>query len=543
MLLTQEKHLIRQTQRGNIKIALIYPNSYHLGMSSLGFQIIYYELCKNPNVLCERVFLPNQEHQENNKPLFSYESHIPLKNFDLIAFSVSFESDYFNIPKILQLARIPCLAKKRANPVERNDRSFPFVIAGGISVSYNPEPISDFVDLFVIGEAESVIHQLMDKFYDWKYSGTGKIELLTELGKLDSVYIPSFYDVKYHADGTIRSIKPNTKFSSPVVHGAVIDDIDKIRSASAILTPNTEFSNVYLIEITRGCVWNCNFCVLKHVRSPVRFRSLESVLELAEQAVQFTDRIGLIGASISDHPKIDEIAKRLVNLGFKISTASLRVETVTPTLLDALVRSEQSTITIAPEAATERLKKIINKRVSQDKLHFVIEEALKRGLFNIRLYFMVGVPGETQADIDAIVGMCRKIRPILLKYARKTLVMPQLNLTISPLVPKPRTPFETIAMDSYKSISRKLNFLRKELGKIGGVKMSSASARLAHTQAVLSRGDRRLGRVILDVSVKNLSWKQALRKHNLKADFYTLRERPDAEIFPWRHITNGRLNN
>lgn len=541
--ISQEKHLISQTRRGNIKVALIYPNSYYLGMSSLGFQGIYYELCKDQNVLCERVFLPDRAHQENNKPLFSYESHIPLNNFDLIAFSVSFESDYFNIPKILQLARIPCLAKKRANPVERNNRSFPFVIAGGISVSYNPEPISDFVDLFVIGEAELVIHQLMDKFYDWKYSGTGKRELLTELGKLDSVYIPSFYDVKYHADGTIRSIKSNTKFSSPVVHGAIIDDIDKIRSASTILTPNTEFSNVYLIEITRGCVWNCNFCVLKHVRSPVRFRSLESVLELAEQAVQFTDRIGLIGASISDHPKIDEIAKRLVNLGFKISTASLRVETVTPTLLDALAQSEQSTITIAPEAATEQLKKIINKRVSQDKLHFVIEEALKRGLFNIRLYFMVGVPGETQTDIDAIVDMCKNIRPILLKYARKTLVMPQLNLTISPLVPKPRTPFETIAMDSYKSISRKLNFLRKELGKIGGIKMSSASARLAHTQAVLSRGDRRLGRVILGVSVKNMSWKQALRKHNLKADFYTLRERPDGEIFPWRHITNGRLNN
>lgn len=531
-LLAGEKHLISQI-RGDVKIALVYPNSYYLGMSSLGFQVIYYELSNDLKTLCERGFLPDREHQEElirkNKPLFSYESRIPLEEFDIIAFSVSFESDYFNIPKVLHLARIPYLAS------ERNSRNFPLVIAGGISVSYNPEPISDFVDAFLIGETEFVIHQLIDKFYDWKYSDAEKRELLKELGKIDSVYIPSFYDVKYHADGTIESIKPGFDVPS-VVHGAIIDDVDKVRGASAILTPNTEFSNVYLIEIARGCIWNCNFCVLKHARCPPRFRSLESVIELVEQAIEFTERVGLIGASVSDHPEIDEIAKKLLKLGFKISTASLRAETVSTALLDALAKSEQSTITIAPEVATEHLQKVINKRIPQDKLYFVIEEALKRGLFNIRLYFMVGVSGETQNDIDAIIDMCKKIRSIFLKHARETGVMPKLNLTVSPLVPKPHTPFERIAMDSYKSISSKLRYLRREFGKIGGINMSSASARLAHMEAVLSRGDRRLGRVISDVAVKNMSWKQALRKHNLESDFYTQRDRPKDEILSWSHI-------
>lgn len=531
--LALEKSLVSQTH-GDLKVALVYPNSYYLGMSSLGFQSIYYELSKNPNTFCDRVFLPDQEYQEElirkNNPLSSYKSHISLREFDLIAFSVSFEADYFNIPKILHLAKIPYLAN------ERSSRNFPLVIAGGISVSYNPEPISDFVDVFLIGETESVIHQLLDGFYDWKYANSGKKELLRELSKIDSVYVPSLYDVKYHADGTIEAVKPSFDDVPSVVHGAIIDDIDGVRSASAILTPGTEFPNVYLIEIARGCIWNCNFCVLKHLRSPRRFRSFESVIELAKEAIEFTDRIGLIGASVSDHPQIDEIAKRLLKLGFKISTASLRAETVSPTLLDALAKSDQSTITIAPEVATESLQKVINKRIPQEKLYFVIEEALKRELFNIRLYFMVGVPGETQADIDAIVDMCQKIRTILLKYARKTGVMPQLNLTVSPLVPKPHTPFERITMDSYKSISHKLRYLRKEFGKIGGIKMSSASARLTHREAVLSRGDRHLESVISDVAVKNISWKQALRKYGVKSDFYTLRERSESEVLPWSHI-------
>jgi len=527
---SEEQYLIKQ-QRGALKVALVYPNSYYLGMSSLGLQIIYYELNKDWNAFCERCFLPDQKNQEEllqkNKMIGSYESNIPLKEFDLIAFSVSFEADYFNIPKILQLAQIPYLAD------ERDGRNSPIVIAGGISVSYNPEPIADFIDAFVIGEAELLLHQFLDKFYDWKYSKAEKNELLKELDKIDSVYVPSFFDVEYQSDGTIKS---NNSLDSSFVNRAIIDNIDKVRGASAILTPDTEFSDVFLVEIARGCIWNCRFCVLKHVRCPYRTRSLESVIKLAKEAIGFTDRVGLIGASVSDHPQIDEIASRLLKLGFKISTASLRAETVSKTLLDAIAESEQSTITIAPEVATKRLQEKINKTVPEEKLFFVIEEALKRGLFNIRLYFMVGVPDETQEDIEAIIDICKKIREIFLKYAQNKGIMPQLNLTVSPLIPKPHTPFERIAMDSRKSISQKLKYLQKQFGKIGGISMSSASARLSHMEAVLSRGDRRLGKVIANVAIKSISWKQALRKYGLSSEFYTIRERPDDEILPWEFI-------
>jgi len=262
---------------------------------------------------------------------------------------------------------------------------------------------------------------------------------------------------------------------------------------------------------------------------------VENTLQLAEQARGITDRIGLVGASISDHPQIDEIATGLVERGFRISCASLRAETVRPPLLDALAESEQGTITIAPEVATEHLQKVINKAIPRERIYYVFEEALKRDILNLRLYFLIGVPYETPADVEAIVDMAKEMRSVLLPHAKRTGRMGQIRFTISPMVPKPHTPFQWVAMEDPKTISRKLEFLKKEINRLGGMKVSSASARLAYQEGVFARGDRRLGKVILDLS-RGTSWNHAFRKHGLDPDFYALRPRPLHEVNPWDYL-------
>ena len=428
---------------------------------------------------------------------------------------------------MLEMAQLQPLAADRAD-------TDPLVIAGGINISYNPEPIADFVDVFVVGEAEMTIHYLMDIFGEWKSGQGSKEDLLYELATVPGLYVPCFYEVDYNDEGGIDEMRAKSPAPARIRSGA-IPSLDDAETCTKIFTPNTEFSNAHLIEIVRGCGRQCRFCVADYARRWPRHRSVESTLQLAEQARGITDRIGLVGASISDHPDIDEIATGLVERGFRISCASLRAETVRSPLLDALADSEQGTITIAPEVATENLQKVVNKAIPRERLYHVLEEAVKRDILNLRLYFLIGVPYETPTDVEAIVDMAKEMRSIVLPYAKKSGRMAQIGFTISPMVPKPHTPFQWVAMEDPKTISRKLTFLKKELGRIGGMKFSSASARLAYQEAVFARGDRRQSGVILDLA-KGMAWKAAFRKHNLDPDFYALRPRSIGEFNPWDYL-------
>ena len=521
------------------RFALVYPSTYELGMSSLGVQVIYATLNGRADTSCERAFVPETNYLRKliaqKTPLFSFETQTPLNQFDIIGFSVSFESDYVNIPRTLEFANIPPLAE------ERSDWE-PLVIAGGINISYNPEPLADFVDVFVVGEAELIIHELMAHFDAWKQSGAPKSELLETLATVPGLYVPSFYDVTYHDNGTIKAVSPtstrdvNVNVNAPLpIEAAAVPKLDDVPTCTQIHTPHTEFSNAHLIEIVRGCGRQCRFCVADYARRWPRHRTVENTLALAERARGITDRIGLVGASISDHPQIDQIASGLVARGFRISCASLRAETVRAPLLDALADSEQGTITIAPEVATEHLQKVVNKAIPRERLYYVFEEALKRDILNLRLYFLIGVPGETPADVHAIADMAKEMRSILLPYAKQTGRMGRISFTISPMVPKPQTPFQWVAMEPPKTIARKLDFLKREINQLGSIKVGSASARMAHQEAVFARGDRRLGQVILSLA-RGASWNQAFRQHGLAPDFYALRQRPLHEITPWSHL-------
>ncbi len=529
--LRSQEHGTQHNFRKPNRFALVYPSTYELGMSSLGVQVIHSILNSRADTACERVFVPESNYirklMTQQKPLFSFETQTALNQFDVIGFSVSFESDYVNIPRTLQLANIPPLAE------ERTDWD-PLVIAGGINISYNPEPITDFVDVFVVGEAEHTIHQLMDHFNEWKQSRAAKDALLETLATVPGLYVPSFYDVTYHDDGTINAVTPKSGIP-PRIRAGAVPKLDDVETCTHIHTPNTEFANAHLIEIVRGCGRQCRFCVADYARRWPRHRSVESTLALAERARGITDRIGLVGASISDHPHIDEIASGLVARGFRISCASLRAETVRAPLLDALADSEQGTITIAPEVATEELQKVVNKAIPRERLYYIFEEALKRDILNLRLYFLIGVPHEKPEDVQAIVDMAKEMRTIVLPHAKRTGRIARISFTISPMVPKPHTPFQWVAMEPPKTIARKLDFLKREINRLGSIKVGSASARLAHQEAAFARGDRRLGKVILEIA-NGTSWNQAFRTHGLTPHFYATRQRPLHEVNPWDHL-------
>lgn len=535
-LLETERHTIESDQtashfRKPNRFALVYPSTYQLGMSSLGVQVIHSTLNSRKDTSCERVFIPEpryvQELEKKNIPLFSLETQTALNSFDIVGFSVSFESDYVNIARSLKLGNIPQLAE------ERTDWD-PLIIAGGINISYNPEPLADFIDVFVVGEAELTIHTLMDKFHEWKLSNSSKQDLLDSLGKEPGFYVPSFYDVSYQDDGTVEKVQVQNGFPSKV-SSAAVPDLNNVQTCTHIHTPNTEFSNAHLIEIVRGCGRQCRFCVADYARRWPRRRSVENTLALAEKARGITDRIGLVGASISDHPQINEIASGLVDKGFRISCASLRAETVEAPLLDALADSEQGTITIAPEVATENLQKVVNKAIPRERLYHVFEEALKRDILNLRLYFLIGVPYETPADVTAIAEMAKEMRTLLLPHAKRSGKIGRISFTISPMVPKPHTPFQWVAMEPPKTIAKKLEYLKREINSLGSIKVSSASARMAHQEAVFARGDRRLIKVILELA-NGCSWNNAFRTHGLAPDFYALRQRSFNEINPWDHL-------
>jgi radical SAM family uncharacterized protein len=534
-LLSEEKGGVFKSHTGKISIALAYPNAYRTGMSNLGFQNIYYLLNREEDVVCERVFLPDRNDVEalfrKKTPFTSFESQVPLTEFDILAFSVSFENDYINILTMLHLAKIPFHAGEREYP-------FPLIIAGGVCVFYNPEPLTDFIDLFIVGEGEEVIGDFVSKFRQSRESGEPKNAALRRFAAIEGIYVPSGYRVHYHPDGRIESVETKEDYPERIKKRC-IRDVDRFPSCTRIFTKNTGFSGMYLVEIERGCGRHCNFCAAGHVYDPLRYFSKETIMESVKQGLESSDKIGLVGSSLMDHPHLEAICKDICDRGGKISVSSLRVDSLSEGLLECLEKSGQKTLTFALEAGTERLRKVINKELTEEEILEGIRLMTAYDIPHIKLYFLIGIPSERDEDIEAIISLSKKIKHSILKESRKKGKIGNITLSINPFVPKPFTPFQWDRMEDVKSLERRLKMIKNGLRQTGNVSVIHELPKWAFVQTLLSKGDRRTGKILLEAYHFKEDWRKTFQEVNINPEFYVYRKQGYDEILPWDHLDVG----
>ncbi|MDI7258690.1 MAG: TIGR03960 family B12-binding radical SAM protein [Thermodesulfobacteriota bacterium] len=531
-ILEKERGTVRKPWGGRISVCLIYPNSYHVGMSNLGFQTVYQCLNSEDDVVCERAFLPDledlQEYHKTQTTLFSLESQKPLSDFDLLAFSISFENDFLNILTLLDLARIPLESRLRGE-------QYPLVIAGGVSVFLNPEPLSEFFDLFVIGEAEEVIGELLEVY---RHSRKRREDLLRKLAGTEGIYVPRFYHVNYAEDGRIETVDPEPGLP-PKVKRRWISEIDRFPTQSTLFTPDTEFKEMALVEVNRGCPRGCRFCAACFVYHPFRNRSLSLLESLTQKSLLKAHRIGLAGTAISDYPHLLPLCQDILSREGGISLASLRVDAIQLSLVECLRRGGARSAAIAPEAGSERLRKVVKKGYKEEEILKAVHTLFENGLLQIKNYFLIGLPSETDEDVKAIAVMARKIQHQIVSNRKIEKRRWKLILSVNPFVPKPATPFQWVPFEEVSELKRKLKMLRGGLKGERNIEMIHDLPKWAYIQALLSRGDRKVGKILMLVHRHQGNWDQALRGTSINPDFYVYRKRDLDEIFPWDFIDHG----
>jgi radical SAM family uncharacterized protein len=532
--LSRESGTVTKPHGGRVKFALAFPSTYYVGMSNLGLQIVYRLLNNMEDAVCERVFLPDPpdllELETARTPLFTLESQTPVQNFDVLAFSLSYEMDYPNVLKILSLSGVGLTS------AERDDAQgfAPIVIAGGPAATFNPEPLANFIDVFVIGEAEPVLPEIVSVLSCSR--GELRPEVLKRLAAIEGVYVPSFYTPHYKPDGTLLCTK-NAPGMPKKVKRRFEPDLKNYPSVSAIVTPETEFADMILAEVARGCGRHCRFCVAGHAYLPPRARAEADVIKdiadmrkLVEEHTGKAPRVGLLSASVFDHPSSLLICRSLIEDELHFSISSTRADTLNEDIVAALRSGGHQVITIAPESGTDRLRRIINKQITGREVRQAARIAFEGGFRRVKLYFMLGLPTEGPEDVDAIRTLVEEIA--VLHPWEKVIV------SVSCFVPKPWTPFEWCGMKEERDLSKDMERLRSAFSRIKRVELLRESPREALVQGVLARGDRRLAGVIEAVS-KGMNWRQAWREGGIDPGFYATRERPEDEVFPWDHIDLG----
>lgn len=521
-----ETGAILKSWSGRLRVALVYPNTYHVGMSNLGFQTVYRLLNQIPHVVCERAFLPDRS--TTPSPLLSVESGRPLRDFDMVAFSISFESDYPHVLEILEAAAIPLMSDERSD-------DHPLVAAGGVACMLNPEPVTAFIDCFLIGEAEA----LLDPFFDRFDPETDRREMLKTLAReVRGVYVPMFYAVRYRKDGTLGSFSPVEAVPRTIERGYA-KDLSDAAICSSILTPHTTFDQTYLIEVGRGCAHGCRFCAAGYVYRPPRFQSVEHLKKCMEAGAALTGKIGLVGAAVSDLPGIASLCADYHDGKTRISFSSLRADALAPELLETLRQGRVKTATIAPDAGSERMRKVINKGIDEVTVLSAAHTLVAEGIPNLKLYFMVGLPTEEMDDVDAIVTLCKRIKHRFLESSRTRGRIGDITISLNSFVPKPMTPFQWSAMDETALLKQKIKRVKDGLKRMPNVRLNHDVPRHAYVQALLSRGDRRVASILAGVHRNGGNWAKTLKSSPVNADFYVLRERETDELMPWDFIDHG----
>ena len=516
---------------GRLSVALVYPNTYHQAMSNLGFHTIYEWLNRREDTLCERFFLPDaddlEEHRKTGYPLFSLESGRFLEEFDLIAFSISFENDYLNLPTLFELAHMPLMAAERGD-------AYPPVLCGGVCAFLNPEPLAEIMDLFAVGEGEPLLPSLIASL---QQARGDRASQLRSLAHIQGIYVPSLYRVNYKTDGTVSAYVSESGISQRVERQWV-RQLDDTASRSCLYTDDTEFGDMALVEISRGCSRKCRFCAAGYIYLPPRERSLEALQDELTDGLAQRQRVGLVSPAVADHSEIGAISRQIIDSGGEISVASLRIDSLTGREVEAMAASGHRTVAIAPEAGSQRLRDLINKGLDEQQILAAAHLIAEGGIPNLKLYFLIGLPTETAQDLEELLELVEKVRHAWLEAGRRRGRLGNLTLSVNPFIPKPFTPLQWAAMEPVSTLKKKVQQLRRRIGRLPNTSLICESLKSAELQALLSRGDRRVGRLLPHLAGgDNLA--AACRQEELDADFFVTRERGQDEVFPWEIVDQG----
>jgi len=532
--LAREVGYVTKPHGGRLRVALVFPNTYYVGMSSLGFQTVYTLFNELDDVVCERAFLPPKQElaaqMEAGTPLITLESQTPVGDFDVIAFSVSFEWDYTNVVTMLRLAGVPPRAEARST-------RHPLVVIGGAVTFVNPEPLAMFADVIAAGEGEMLIPAMVAAIRETD----DRDELFRRLTKERGFYIPSFYDVRYAGNGTLAAFEPKAGTGAPpVVRKAAVKTTDALDPpATKIFTPDTEFGSRFLIEVVRGCANLCRFCWAGYNYLPVRAFPTDRILELAARAKQYSSKAGLVSIALCDHPDIERILTGLLDMGYSISPASLRLDDLTEPIVRLLHKSGERSITIAPETGSDRLRHVINKTVTNDEILAATELIFANGIENLKLYYMIGLPTETDDDLVAIRDLTIQMREIMMKHGRNRGRLGRIVGSVNPLIPKPGTAYQWLPMEDTSITDAKGKRLRQLLAGLDNVYFNIKSERHSYYQALLSLGDRRVASTIEAAERNGGQWRAAVAETGIDADFYIFRDRTSDAVLPWDIIDGG----
>ena len=547
--------VLKDKKKVDVRFGFCFPDTYEIAMSHLGLKILYYILNKRPDTWCERVFAPwvdmQQEMQEHNMKLWALESGDEITHFDMLGVTLQYELSYSNVVKMLMEADIPVRAKDR-------DETYP-ILCGGGPCAYNAEPVADIFDFFMMGEGEDIINEVVDEYVKWKKSGKkNKRDYLEAIAKIEGVYVPSFYDVEYNADNTIKSITPNNPNAKATVRKRIMADFDKAYTPDNIIVPFGEVvHDRVMLEIMRGCMRGCRFCQAGYIYRPLRERKSDTLLGIADNLLSCSgyDEISLSSLSSSDYSELRDLTDGLLDMTEKkkigLSLPSLRIDNFSIDLMNRVQAVRKSGITFAPEAGTQRLRDVINKNITEENVLKSTSILFKGGWTNVKLYFMIGLPTETEEDVRGIAQLSEKVLDEYFAIPKEERAK-NINITVSTssFVPKPFTAFQWAKQDSREMLIEKQDLLKSSI-KSRRIRYNWHNNMTSYLEGVFARGDRRLGEVIIKAVEKGCqfdswgdhfkfnTWMEAFDECGIDPDFYNLRERDYSEVLPWDHIDIG----